>query len=146
MFRAMSEADRMKSMRFHSPNCEIVIERPAARVVVVRVSGWDVGEFGEAPITEVETDLATPGKLRLFIDARDVKGASMEVSNAWARWLAAHRERFHSVHMATGSRFIRMTADFVRRYAELDGIMTVDENTGAFEAALRTAIEATGRA
>jgi len=61
--------------------------------------------------------LAGKGPARLFIDARDVRGASIEVSGEWARWLSAHKVQLREISMLTGSRFIEVAADFVRRFA-----------------------------
>jgi hypothetical protein len=126
---------------YESANCRLSIEQPSARVVVIRLSGWDVGEFGDAPLRELEKALAGAGEIELFVDAREVRGASVDVSNGWAHWLKANRTSFKQVRMLTGSRFVRMTADFARRYAELNDIMTVQENAADFDAALQSASE-----
>src|SRR3546814_2345311 len=69
----------------------------------------------------------------LFVDARDTEGASIEVSGAWARWLAAHRTRCARIAMLPGSRFIEVTARFVRSFAELDAVMRVYSDAVAFD-------------
>jgi len=57
---------------------------------VLRIAGSDVGEFGDAPMLQLNQRLAGGESIDLFIDARDVRGAS------------------------SGSRYVRITADFVR--------------------------------
>jgi len=42
--------------------------------------------------------------------------------------------------MLTGSRFIRLTADFVRRFAELGDAMRIYTDPAAFDGALSNAI------
>lgn len=54
-------------------------------------------------------------------------------------WLRAHRDRLHQIHMLTGSRFVQLTADFVRRFAELGDAMLIYTDGAAFDDALRTA-------
>src|SRR5688572_26290984 len=98
------------------------IWRVAPRVVLVVIRGHDVGEHGDTPLHFLESEL-NEGAAQLFIDARESKGASMDVSNAWSRWLRGHRDVLNEIHMLTESPFIRVTADFVRRFADLGDIM-----------------------
>lgn len=79
--------------------------------------------------------------VQLFIDARDVLGASIEVSGDWAGWLSAHRAILESVTMLTGSRFIQITAEFVRRFSSLEGSMRICTDPMVFDHALLEAIE-----
>ena len=74
--------------------------------------------------------------IHLFIDARDVRGASIEVSGEWAGWLQAHKADLLYISMLTGSRFVEITAGFVRRFADLQGIMRIYTEPTAFDAAL----------
>jgi hypothetical protein len=123
---------------FEGKHCTIKIRRPAGRVSVLVITGTDVGELGEAPFRELDADLETGG-LELFIDARDTQGASIDVSGQWAQWLRTHRERFRRISMLTGSRFVQLTADFVRRFAELGDRMMIYTDPAAFETALSLA-------
>lgn len=116
---------RFQPLRFEGLHCTLTIDQPASEVILVQISGWDVGEFGSAPLLALEDSFDTPGRIDLFIDARDVQAASIHVSGEWAQWLAGHKDRLRSVTMLTGSRYIQVTAEFVRRFAELQGIMTL---------------------
>ncbi|MCU1300657.1 MAG: hypothetical protein JWQ87_941 [Candidatus Sulfotelmatobacter sp.] len=77
----------------------------------------------------------------LFIDARDVSGASIDVSGEWARWLDSHKPGLRTVTMLTGSRFIEITAAFVRRFASLEGIMRICSEPAVFDFALAKTIK-----
>jgi hypothetical protein len=44
--------------------------------------------------------------------------------------------------MLTGSRFIHMTAEIVRRFSSLDGLMRITTDPAAFDAALLEAVGA----
>jgi hypothetical protein len=129
------QADRFELEGLH---CTLAIARPAPDLVLVTISGTDTGEFADLPFRELERGLT--GALDLFIDGRDTRGASIDVSNDWAAWLSAHRDRLHRVTMLTGSRFIRMTAEFVRRFADLGEIMRVTTDPAAFDAELGAAV------
>ena len=74
--------------------------------------------------------------VHLFIDARDVRGASIEVSGEWAEWRRANKAHLGHISMLTGSRFVEVTADFVRRFASLQGVMRIYTEPKAFDAAL----------
>ena len=114
------------------------IASPAPQVAIVTIRGRDVGELGDAPFHGLEP-LVSEG-LRLFIDARATRGASVEVSGDWALWLHKHRDALREVTMLTGSRFVHVTADFVRRFAELGELMRITTDPAAFDEALAEAL------
>ncbi|MBA3542689.1 MAG: hypothetical protein H0T79_23940 [Deltaproteobacteria bacterium] len=118
----------------------IVLARPLPNVVIMTISGRDGGEHGEAPLQAL-TDQLKLGPFMLFIDARRTQGASVDVSNVWAQWLRAHRDQLFRIHMLTGTKFVQLTADFVRRFAELGDAMLVYTDGAAFDEALRTATQ-----
>lgn len=124
------------AIRFDGIHCNLSIERLAVRVVLMRIGGTDVGEFGDAPMKALEEHIADSSPVHLFIDARDVRGASIEVSGEWAAWLSGHKRALTSVTMLTGSRFIQITAEFVRRFASLEGSMRICTDPAVFEQAL----------
>jgi hypothetical protein len=127
-------------VKYEGVSAGLAIERPAAGVAVLRLTGWDTGEFGDAPMRELAKDFAVNLPLQLFIDARAVKGASVDVSNDWALWLRANRSRFAHISMLTGAPFVQLTAKFVQRFAELSEIMRIYTDPAAFDAALQAAI------
>jgi len=126
--------------QYRGIHCDLAIERPRSGVVVVRISGTDIGEFGDGPLRVLEERLDDAPPVRLFIDARHVRGASIEVSADWACWLAVHKVQLREIHMLTGSRYIEVTADFVRRFAALEGMMRIYTDPAAFNAEL-TAVQ-----
>jgi hypothetical protein len=115
-------------------HCRLTIERHSGGIVLIKITGTDIGEFGDAPMRDLSAMLDQP--IELFIDAREVRGASIEVSAEWAAWLRSHKVQIREVSMLTGSRFIQITADFVRRFADLEGIMRVYTEPAAFDTAL----------
>ena len=80
-----------------------------------------MGELGDAPMQGLDRCLAGAEPVHFFIDARDTRGASIEVSAEWAVWLSARKSHFRRIRLLVGSRFIEVTADFVRRFAALEG-------------------------
>jgi hypothetical protein len=126
--------------RFEGVHSTFVISRPAEHVVLIVITGRDAGEHGNGPLELLDEQVAL-GPFSLFIDARRTMGASIDVSNIWARWLRANRDQLHRIHMLTGSRFVQLTADFVRRFAELGDAMLIYTDGAAFDDTFRTATE-----
>jgi hypothetical protein len=133
----MSEsADLPADILFEGIHCTLTIRRPAAGTILAIFNGHDVGEFGEAPFRELAKDLGTGLPIELFVDARRTIGASIDVSNDWARWMLANRGQLHRVHILCGSRFIQLTANFVRRFTGFEDRMRIYTEPAAFEHSL----------
>jgi hypothetical protein len=126
--------------RFEGLHCTLLIQRRAPGVIVIVIKGVDVGELGDAPFRALDGDVAGEGLIELFVDARETRGASVSVSSEWAVWLGRHKHRFRHVSMLVGSPFIKLTADFVRRFAELGDLMRIYTDGAAFDGALSNAI------
>jgi len=132
--------ESLPSIEYEGVHCTLLIHRPAPGVAVVVLSGCDIGEFGDLPMRELRKDLACFNAIELFIDARAVRGASIEVSAEWALWMRAHRTSFKRINMLTGSRYIQITATFVRRFAGLADLMNVFTEHAAFDESLASAV------
>jgi len=122
----------------------LTIHRPARGVVVLTITGTDVGEHGDAPFAELVNDIAE-GPFELFVDARQSRAVALDVSGTWAAWLRTQRASLRRVNMLTGSRFVALTANFVREFAELGELMRVYSDPAAFDAALHEASAAGAR-
>lgn len=128
-----------KTLNFEGVHCQLHIERPSSQVVLLKITGTDTGEFGDAPMRALNEGITEIGVVDFFIDARSVRGASIEVSSEWAAWLNTNKGSFKSVTMLTGNRLIQITAEFVRRFAGLNGIMWVCTEPSVFDLALAQA-------
>lgn len=123
-------------VRLEGIHCQMVILRPVSGLIYVAIVGNDIGEFGEVPFREIARELDAVRPAELFIDGRETRTASIDVSNEWAMFLRKHRDCFRRVTMLTGSRFVQISADFVRRFADLDALMVLTEEPAAFDAEL----------
>jgi hypothetical protein len=135
-----SMAGHQAPVRFEGLHCAMTLTRPAPGVVVLAITGHDVGELGDEPFRALEADLAAGRLIALFIDGRNTQGASVSVSSEWALWLRKHRDGFAQVTMLTASRFIEITASFVRRFSELEDLMRVTTDPAAFDEAVAAAV------
>lgn len=114
----------------------IRIERPAPGVVVMRITGHDVGELGDAPFREIERALEECAPVELYVDARESTGVTTDVSGAWAGWLVKHKAELAHVSMLTRSKFVQVTAKFVQRFGDLTDKMRLYTDERAFDEAL----------
>jgi hypothetical protein len=130
---------RITEQTFTAKHSTVTIQRPAPGVVVIVVTGTDVGEHGAGPFKALANDLAE-GQFELFVDARASRGVTVDVSAEWAVWLSGKRASLHGVTMLTGSRFVQLSVNFVQRFAELGDLMRVYTESAAFEQALATAV------
>jgi hypothetical protein len=129
----------LPSVEHQGVHCSLAIKRPAPGIVVVVLSGTDIGEFADFPMRELAKDIARYGSIELFIDARAVRGASVAVSSAWALWMKAHRLQLTQISMLTGSRYVQITADFVRSFVDLFDRMKIFTDASAFDECLLSA-------
>lgn len=133
-----------EAIQYDGRFCKLRFERPARGIVVLNISGHDVGEFGMGPMRQMEKYLSDDASTQLFIDARSTEAASIDVSSDWAQWLEAYKSHFEHISMLTGSQFIQITADFVRRFAGLGDVMRIYTEAAAFDRALGDAIADAG--
>lgn len=115
------------------------VRRPATGIVVLVIAGTDIGEHGDEPFVELENDLRS-GPFDLFVDARASKGVTIDVSGEWSRWLAKNKGGLRSIHMLTASRFVQLTAKFVKNFAELGELMCIYTESAVFDAELDAAL------
>jgi hypothetical protein len=132
-------ATDLKSVTFDGAHCAVELKQFSESLILMGLSGSDTGELRDAPMRTLDEWLAQTECVEFFIDARKVRGASIDVSRDWATWLTAHREQFKSITMLTGNKFIEITAEFVRRFAGLNGIMWVCTDAKVFDLALEQA-------
>jgi hypothetical protein len=136
----MSDASLLPTVEHEGIHCSLIIRRPAPAVAVVVLQGSDTGEFADFPMKELAKDLERYGAIELFIDARAVRGASIEVSSEWAFWMRTQARNLRQICMLTGSRYIQITAQFARRFVGLGDQMKLFTDAAAFEETLAAAV------
>lgn len=126
--------------RLQALYCTMVIDEPAPGVALVTIEGTDTGDLGDAPFRVLASIFGGKRRIELFIDARLARGPSIDVSNDWARWLVQHQNELVHVSMLTASRFVQLTADFVRSFGDLGDLMRIYTEPAVFEGALSNAL------
>lgn len=128
-----------REILFEGLHGTLTLRRVAPGIVLAIFRGPDVGEFGDGPFKELAKDLSEGLPLELFIDARECVGPSVEVSNDWAQWMMANRTQLHRINLLCGSRYVEMTANFVRRFTQFGERMRIYTEREAFYHALGAA-------
>jgi hypothetical protein len=128
-----------ESVTFAGVHATLEFVRPHAGVVLMKFTGYDIGEFGTGPFDELERDLRNGVPIEIFLDAREVRSASIEVSSAWAHWMIARRSLIYRFNMLCRSSFVQMTAGFVQRFTQFAEQMRIYHDAEAFELALSVA-------
>jgi hypothetical protein len=123
--------------KLETQDCTITISEVREGCVLVALEGRDRGDLGREPFVEIEKRFAGGRGLELFIDLEAAVGASLDVSGSWAVWLRANRQSFEHVNMLTGSYFVELSAQTVKRFSDLGDKVRLYSDRGAFEAALR---------
>jgi hypothetical protein len=135
----MASTARVTEVSFEAPHSTLRVRRAAPGVVTLVISGTDIGEHGDAPFVELETDLRA-GPFHLFVDARASRGVTIDVSGEWSRWLGKHKGALLGIHMLTASRFVQLTANFVKNFVSLGELMRIYTDPAAFDAELEAAL------
>lgn len=125
---------------FEGVHCRLTLWEPVPHVCVIRFAGRDVGEFGEGPIQVLSSLLKERRHMALFIDARDVPGASVDVSSLWAQWMRKHQVALTRVHFLGSSQFVKLTARVVRNFSGLGSRMVIHADAAAFDQELSRAV------
>ncbi len=123
-------------MKLEGLHCSFEFAAPRAGVLLLTIRGNDVGELGDRPFAALQSLMGEDQRYELFIDASHTGGVALGVSGEWALWLQKNRARFSRITMLPGSRFVEITAEFVRRFAELGDLMRITTDPAAFRAAL----------
>jgi hypothetical protein len=126
-------------VQFAGTHCTLEISRPAEGVVLIVIKGRDTGQFRDAPFRELAKEIAMGLPFEVFVDASAVPSASIEVSGSWARWMMANRDSIQRFNIFCRSRFVEITANFVRQFTEFGPRMRVYTDASSFETAFRVA-------
>ena len=119
---------------------EFSISKPAPGVLVARLAGSGVLALGGAPLRELTRRVERADRLELYLDAAALEGTSVEQSDAWALWFARHRARLKQVHLLPAAKFVHVSPEFLRRFADTNGLLRIYVDRAAYDAALAASV------
>lgn len=117
-----------------------VFRRVRPGVVAVLGAGADRGDLGEAPVEELERELARfPLPTDVFVDASRVELVGLPAQDVWTGWLRRGRPRLRRMHVLVGSRHVGLSISVARHHSGLMGALRPYRRREDFEAALAAA-------
>lgn len=128
------------SLRMRGADCCFVFTRLRPGVLLTSISGLDSGEFGSAPLNEVEAEFErfrTP--LHWFVDASTASNARSGVFQQWTEWLEGNRDKLQRICVLTGTKPAHLTISIARHLSNTDALMTVYTDAEDFATAGRAA-------
>lgn len=128
------------SVRLVSEKCQFVYRPLRPGALLVTIDGNDTGQFGRAPLEEIDREQASAGvPLRVFIDASKATGPSTSVMEMWTTWLAARKEDLERVVMLIpeGSKLLHLTVSIAQHLSRTGNLIWICSDEAEFEEAVR---------
>jgi hypothetical protein len=120
----------------------LAFARLGGGVTLLTFSGFDRGQFGDAPFAELARDLERHPVIELFIDTRGAVNAVGAVTAQWSAWIQTHHRALRRMSVLVSSPFVELTAEIVKLFSRVEHLVRIYTDVAAFEAAIRGA---TGR-
>lgn len=113
-----------------------LFRRPRPGLLVIGISGRDVGQFGEAPFEEMEAEAARFGRLAIYLDtsATDVAGA--DVVTRWTGWLRQLPVWVRSLDILHGRETTGLNVAIAAHLARRPGRLTAHDDRQRFAKAV----------
>jgi hypothetical protein len=110
--------------------------RLRADTLLVRVIGYDRGQFGRAPLDEMAAALDLVLPLEIFVDARAAIGVTTAVREEWTEWFQTHRGRLKKIHVLVLGKFMSSVVNVSQHLARVGSLIQVYGDAERFEQAL----------
>lgn len=127
------------STRLRAGRSSMTFTRVRPGVVLVRISGYDRGEFGDVPFDLMQAEIQRWGKIELFVDATETPGAVTAVRELWTEWFRVHQRGLVRVHAISGSNFVEMALSVAKTLSRTGELMQLYSDREGFDAALQRA-------
>jgi hypothetical protein len=124
------------TISLYSAGCTFVYQRLRAGVLLVTISGDDKGEFGMAPLQEVDAEIARGGPLALFVDTRAARGAATSVTEDWTAWFAANQKNLRAVTILATSKFVHLIVSIAKHLSRTGEMIRIHTDEATFDEAL----------
>jgi hypothetical protein len=134
MFERVVEADG--AVRLKTERCEILVWRLRPRVLLMRIEGYDGGDFGNAPFDELRSEIQNFKSVDLFVDLSAAFGARTPVREQWTEWFRANQDVLRRVHILVGSRFIEMAVTLAKLFSRTGELIQIYSSPQVFEEAI----------
>jgi hypothetical protein len=129
-------------LRLAAGNGSFTYERVRPGVLLVSVSGSDMGQFGTASLDEVRLEMLRQRPVELFVDAAAAQLVSVPVSKEWTQFFSLNREHLSRVSVLVGSRAIELTVAIAQHLSQTGNLIQIYTDRELFAARLQAAREA----
>ena len=116
-----------------------IYHRPRAGILLVTISGLDIGQFGTTTLDEISAAINRDGKIELFIDAQRSDGAVVAVSEEWTRFFASNREKLSRVHVLVGSEVLKLIVSIAQHLSRTGNLIQIHTSEEIFFQKLQAA-------
>jgi hypothetical protein len=123
------------TLRLSVKDCSFTYTRLRPGVLLVRISGFDRGEMGDAVFKQPEAEMAAHTPLSLLLDLRQAEGATKTVSDAWTEWFRVRRPQLQEVHILVASKFLNLTVNVAKLFSRTGELIQVYSDVSRFESA-----------
>src|SRR5262245_52922096 len=105
------------SKRFECRRGLLLLQRPIPGVLIGIISGYDDGEIAEHFLREIDDELASAGRLRLFADLRGQVGIDIKARERGTEWLRDHQHQDLMSEVLVGSKLMSMALTVMRMFS-----------------------------
>jgi hypothetical protein len=123
-------------LRLAGAKATFVLTRLAPGIVLLRATGRDTGQFGDAPFVWLEKEMGRHGAIEVFVDTREMSNATHEVAEGWSDWVSRHRARLKRMNLLTASKYVHMTLEVAKLFSRTGELMRIYTDAGAFAEAV----------
>lgn len=127
------------SVRLTGERCSFTFTRLRPGAFLVKITGHDRGEFGDAPFDALQAEIGRFGAIELFVDTSEVLGAVTGVREAWTEWFRVHRASLTRVHLVAGSKFVQQTLTVSKLLSRTGELIRIHPDRESFEQELARA-------
>jgi hypothetical protein len=130
------------SVKLSGDGCVFRYQRPRPGIMVVRISGDDVGQFGAATMDEVAKEFDhVQAPIELFIDATEAVGPVTKVMEAWAAWFETHHKRLKHVDILIPpeAKVLQLTVAIARHLSRTGDLISIHLDSTNFHSAVNQA-------
>lgn len=126
-------------IKLSAGDCAFVFARLKPGVLLVTIAGYDTGQFGTTTLDEIRLEMQRHQPLELFVDAREVFGAAMSVSDEWTRFFTDSRERLKRVSVLAGSKAVHLTVAIAQHLSRTGSLIQIYSDPELFDARVAAA-------
>lgn len=116
-----------------SAGCTFVYRRLRAGAVLVTITGDDKGEFGLAPLQELDAEIARGVPLSLYVDTRAARGAATSVSEDWTAWFANNQKGLRAVSILATSKLVHLIVSIAKHLSRTGEMIRIYTEEARFE-------------